>query len=101
MAGNHFLGVEKVVYMNLEELVETSESINKKRIELKKCIKETSQTVYKVREVWDSDLTDKYINEYKQVLVSVKEMDELLDSLSKNLTALANFSSQIIESNDI
>ncbi len=84
-----------MIIIKYEELLTLAKTIEEKRIDLNKDIKETESVLFLLSDIWDSELSSKYINEYMSLSDSFNDLDKLLKAITKNMTAIANYCDHI------
>jgi uncharacterized protein YukE len=84
-----------MIIIKYEELLTLAKTIEEKRNDLNRDLKETESVLFLLSDIWDSELSSKYINEYMTLSDSFNDLDKLLKAITKNMTAIANYCDHI------
>ncbi len=89
-----------MITIKYNELLTVADIIEDKRKSLKQSVKETDSAVFMLDDIWDSEMSDKYIREYQACSKSFNDVDRLLSDITKNMTAIARYCDHILKLND-
>ena len=80
-----------MLYIKYEKLDEIADELSLSKKELDKCIKDMSLSIKHMSEVWGSELSEKYLEEYHEKEICLKDTSELLQRMSETLKKLNEY----------
>ena len=80
-----------MIRITLDELEKKAESLGREKKKLNECLKHIDELMGTLPDSWESEVCDKYIEEYRESRVSISDMETLLGEIIFHIETVCRF----------